>query len=126
MNSAKSCLLIDDDADDQAIFLQALTDIAPDTFCISASGPSTAISLLKDTKYQPDYIFLDLNLPEMNGLELLQFIKRNKDFCNIPVIIYSTSSMPREVAQSYQFGAHGFFTKSVKYTDICTMLRAFF
>jgi CheY-like chemotaxis protein len=126
MKTSKTCLLIDDDADDQEFFLHALTQIASDTFCIAASGANTAMSLLKQNKYQPDYIFLDLNLPEMNGFEFLELIKKDPDFKNIPVIIYSTSSLSNQKEKGISLGAAGFFTKSIRLNDVCTMLRGYF
>ena len=126
MTSAKTCLLIDDDTDDQEIFLQALTDISADSFCVAASRAETAMRILKDTRYSPDYIFLDLNLPQKDGIELLRALKKDPDTRSIPVIIYSTTSQPTEIAHTLSLGAEAFFTKGVKYSEVCTMLRAFF
>jgi CheY-like chemotaxis protein len=126
MNTAKSCLLIDDDSDDQEIFLNALTEISSDAFCVAAKGADTAMRILKEARYSPDYIFLDLNMPQMNGIDFLRTIKKDPEFRSIPVIIYSTSSQPKEVAHTLSLGATAFFTKSVHHHEICTMLRAFF
>lgn len=61
----------------------------------------------------PDLIFLDINLPKMNGQEVLQFIKKNEQLKHIPVIMLTTSSSHKDILSSYMNGANSYITKPV-------------
>lgn len=61
----------------------------------------------------PDLIFLDINLPKMNGQEVLQFVKNHPSLKQIPVIVLTTSSSGQDILLSYQNGANGCITKPV-------------
>src|SRR5215216_7180747 len=104
--------LADDDADDQEIFKEALSEIDKSIRCLTASSGEEALSKLTGgLKPLPDYIFLDLNMPRMDGLQCLTEIKKIKILKNIPVIIYSTSSAQKDVEETRKLGADYFITK---------------
>ncbi|MDP1772911.1 MAG: response regulator [Methylobacter sp.] len=71
--------------------------------------------LNKTEKYtnvpRPDLIFLDLNMPRMNGSEFLTAIKADERFSGIPVVVLTTSDFEKDVICSYQLGAAGYITK---------------
>lgn len=60
---------------------------------------------------RPDLIFLDLNMPRMNGSEFLTAIKADERFSGIPVVVLTTSDFEKDVIGSYQLGAAGYITK---------------
>ncbi|MGR9012849.1 MAG: response regulator [Gammaproteobacteria bacterium] len=62
---------------------------------------------------RPDLIFLDLNMPRMNGSEFLTAIKDDKRFKGIPVVVLTTSDVEKDVISSYQLGATSYITKPV-------------
>ena len=68
-------VLIDDDDDDQFIFLAALKAVAPDSECLIKSNGLEAIRDLQARRHNPDMIFLDLNMPIMNGFEFLAILQ---------------------------------------------------
>lgn len=59
----------------------------------------------------PNLILLDLNMPRKNGLEVLKEIKVNPLLCRIPIIIFTTSRMNKDIEQAYEFGASCYVTK---------------
>lgn len=71
--------------------------------------------LNKTEKYadapRPDLIFLDLNMPRMNGSEFLIAIKADERFKGIPVVVLTTSDYEKDVVSSYQLGAASYITK---------------
>ena len=88
MSLNKTCFLIDDDVDDQDIFILALEEVDPTIRCELASDGVEALQKIREEKnFRPDYIFLDLNMPRMNGRQCLAEIKQLEFLRNTPVII---------------------------------------
>ena len=126
MKEPKICLLVDDDPDDQEVFLSALSDVSSTALCLVAPDGDRALELLHNEETIPDYIFLDLNMPRMNGFEFLAAIKKSKILQNIPVIVYSTTSQPGQIDKARKLGATEFFTKTYKYEELRSLLRKYF
>jgi len=105
-------LLIDDDDDDQLIFKDALKEIHFICDCLIANNGLEALAILASETENPAIIFLDLNMPLMNGVEFLIHIKKEKAFADIPVVIFSTSNNPTDKAQMLRLGAKLFITKT--------------
>ncbi len=110
-------LLIDDDVDDQEIFSFILSDAYPQADCVFANGGPDALEKLQDISFNPGIIFIDINMPRLNGLEILKEIKKIKRFSQTPVYMYSTSNEIAVVEQSIKSGATGFIKKHID-TDI--------
>ncbi len=104
-------MLIDDDEEDQEIFNAALKQVSAQARCVNYSDATKALHALASSQEHPDVIFLDLNMPIMNGQQFLLAIKKNKDLKDIPVIIFSTSSHAATIELTKQMGAHDFITK---------------
>jgi len=105
-------MLIDDDPDDQFIFLDAIAEITTDLKCSTSTNVADGISYLKKTDQLPSLIFLDLNMPGMNGFDFLNMVKSDSRLKEIPVIIYSTSNNPADEKKATEAGAKLFFTKT--------------
>ncbi|MCI0710478.1 MAG: response regulator [Chloroflexi bacterium] len=71
----------------------------------------------------PDVILLDLNLPELTGFEVLEFIKSNKDLRHIPVIVLSSTENEEEIKRVYQLGGNLYFTKPVDYDQFAQTIQ---
>src|SRR5687767_7458251 len=80
--------LIDDDVDEMKIFMDALKEVIGAFKCTYASNGIHALKMLLYLK--PEAIFVDYNMPVMNGLELAEELKKNEELKNIPVYLYST------------------------------------
>ncbi|CAD6876833.1 response regulator [Methylomonas fluvii] len=72
---------------------------------------------------RPDLILLDLNMPRMNGRELLAKIKSEPDFSSIPAIVLTTSDIERDVVATYQLGASSYITKPVDVEQFIAAVR---
>lgn len=112
-------MLLDDDEDDQLIFKTAIDEIAKDIDCVCMSNAIRCIESLKVNKSaKPDCIFLDLNMPIMDGFDFLQTIKGSEDFNDIPVIIFSTSSRESDKVKAKELGAINFLSKPSSYSEL--------
>lgn len=96
-------LLIDDDRDELTILNEALNKAGIDNVCTWASGPEKAYALLQQA--QPDIIFLDINMPRVNGIVCLEEIKKMDGLRDIPVVLYSTSITNDMRKKAIQLGA---------------------
>ncbi len=103
--------LIDDDEDDQLFFKDAIELINPSFQCETAANGKIALEKLRATSSLPDIIFLDLNMPVMNGFEFLIQIKKENALSKIPVGIFTTSNLIRDKKLTKEFGAQFFLTK---------------
>jgi len=127
MPAALTCLLVDDDQDDQEIFNLALVDSGLKMKCVVSSSAVEALAMLKQEQYAlPDYIFLDLNMPRINGMQFLTEVKKNSRLQNIPVVIYSTSSHPKDIDATKKLGAAAFITKPSGIKELSHLLNEFF
>ncbi len=127
MKSRTTCVLIDDDLDDQEIFALALHQVRPDFGCTCVANGAEAIQMLsKPGANIPSYIFLDLNMPKMNGKECLRELKKLNHLANTPVIIYSTSSLKSDVLETRKLGAADFITKPYNMDQLLLSLEEFF
>ena len=107
----KRFLLIDDDSDDRELFSEALSLVEPDIICDQATDAEEGLARLQERKEEPDLIFLDINLPVMNGWQFLTRLKTESELKHIPVIMYSTSSNVRDMKTARDMGALCFITK---------------
>ncbi|MEO6038198.1 MAG: response regulator [Saprospiraceae bacterium] len=118
----RNILLIDDDEDDQEIFLSAIEHVSEKVNCIVISDATEALQKLIDREIFPDVIFLDLNMPIMNGQQFLTAIKKSPVVNHIPVIIFSTASNARTIALTKELGATGFITKPGTFGELIRIL----
>jgi CheY-like chemotaxis protein len=116
--------LVDDDTDDHEIFKSALAKVDRQLELLTATNGAEALHVLSTAETLPDYIFVDLNMPRMGGLQFLKAIKQTDGLRNIPVIVYSTSSNPRDIARTKELGAVSFITKPSRFADLCNLLQA--
>src|SRR4051812_42659307 len=103
-----TCLLIDDDPDDRDFFVTALMEIDQDFTCLTSRDAIDALhNLRKDEEWQPDFIFIDLHMPFMDGKQCLVEIKKIERLKKIPAFIYATSTDPVTTAAALEAGALG-------------------
>lgn len=119
-----SFLLVDDDQDDNFVFQSALSEVAPTVKLISALNGQEAFSILQQLDKLPDIIFLDLNMPVMDGKEFLSMVKATPAFAKISVIMYTTSSQSADIEETLQHGAICFITKPDNVKELKSILSA--
>ena len=116
--------LADDDEDDKELFIEALHDVAPKVKITDVSNGTALMKKLSESGADlPDMIFLDLNMPQKNGIECLEELRGNKKFNKIPIIIYSTSVNLNQIDQTYKKGANLYVQKPQHFSGIKNLLH---
>lgn len=117
----KPVLLVEDNDDDVELTLRAFTKNNFANEVIVARDGAEAMDLLLGTngkdKIYPAMILLDLKMPRMGGLDVLQEMQKEDDLKLIPTIILTTSNEEDDVVKSYRFGANSYIRKPVNFTD---------
>ena len=127
-----SILLVEDDPDDIAITKRAFKkgNIVNPLFVVRDG--EEAIEYLKNTgKYtdvkeapRPGIILLDLNMPRMDGREVLEQVKSDESLRRIPIIVLTTSKHEGDIFTSYDSGANTYITKPVNFKEFLDALQA--
>ena len=124
MTRIKRVLLTDDDRDDRDLFSEALASIDPAIVYHWAEHGRQALHLLDSNIIdKPDIIFLDINMPIMNGWELLGKLKQNSTYHDVPVIMYTTSSEAKDRKIAMELGALCFVTKPDNFKSVKGLLQ---
>ena len=117
-------VVVDDDPDDVDLFLEAISEISQTITCLSAKDGRDLLGKLASGEIiNPDIIFLDVNMPDMNGWECLANLKSNADFKSLPVIMYSTSSAKKDAEKALELGALGFYEKPTSFLILKEFLK---
>ena len=111
-----SILLIDDDEIERMKFKQVCKKINFSCTILEAQNGYEALHLLKDKEKSFDIIISDLQMPQMDGLELLKKIRKLDYFKNIPMIIMSNSKDNNHLKECYNYGVSGYFTKPASFS----------
>lgn len=119
MPPSKTVLLIDDDADDRAMFYDAVMLADERCNCLLASSAEKGLAMLGEPVYtRPDVIFLDINMPRINGWQCLQLIRKMSHLRDLPVIIYSTAKGVHQMDKTSDMGAVYFLTKPSRFAEL--------
>lgn len=105
-------LYVDDDEDDRVLFCEVLKGINPDYNLVVAKDGREAMDILnKETKKVPDIIFLDINMPLMDGFQTLVEIRKVERFQEIKVVMYSTGINPRDLIPTVETDSNILFVR---------------
>jgi CheY-like chemotaxis protein len=121
-------LLVEDDPGDVLMTREAFADHKlSNVLHVVADGVDAMAFLRQEEPYadvpRPDLVLLDLNLPRMDGREVLAAIKADDDLCTIPVVILTTSEAEEDVLRSYKLHANAYVTKPVDFERFLEVVR---
>lgn len=111
----RNFFLVDDDKDDTDLFADALKDIDSSIEFNYAFNCDDLTRGLVEDKFNPQIIFLDINMPGMSGWQCLEALKNGEKTKNIPIIMYSTSSALLDGRKAIRGGAIGFYEKPSRF-----------
>lgn len=123
MIKKKVILIAEDDADDRLLIQEAFDELGSPSILIFFEDGDELISYLKgfnptEAAILPDLFMLDLNMPKTDGKEVLRYLKSQNVFCEIPVVIFTTSKSPEDEASLLNMGAAGFYSKPSSFTNL--------
>ena len=121
-------LLVEDSPGDQRLTMEALKEgKINNTLYIVEDGEEAIAFLNKEEPFtnvpKPDLILLDLNLPKMNGQEVLEIIKADEKLKRIPVVILTTSQADQDILNAYNLNANCYITKPVDFDQFSHVVK---
>jgi two-component system chemotaxis response regulator CheY len=116
--------LVDNDMDEMKIFVEALTEVVGSFKCTYASNGIHALKMLFYLK--PEAIFIDYNMPVMNGLQLIAELKKNENLGHIPVLLYATHVNAAIRQKAGDLGVRACLQKPCTMGEMVTALKNIF
>lgn len=120
----RTLVIADDDRDDQALLKEAIGELSRDISIHSVYDGVQLLRYLRACAVLPDLILLDMNMPNMNGLECMAEIRADKKLSRLPVVFLSTSSDPADILKGYDCGANLFFSKPNSFAGIRHLMQS--
>jgi CheY-like chemotaxis protein len=117
-------LLVEDDADDIDFMMMALADDDAPYDVITVTDGEKALQHLSQSDLLPDVVVLDLNLPKIDGREVLKALKADKRFASVPVLVHTTSKSERDIAYCQSFAVDRYITKTTSLEGLKTTTKA--
>jgi two-component system response regulator len=127
----KIILLVEDNADDEALTIRALEKNNIRNEVVVARDGEEALSYLfgrgaheaRDTSVLPQLVLLDLKLPKVDGLDVLQAIRADPRTKRLPVVILTSSKEDTDLLAGYELGANSYVRKPVNFTEFAEAVR---
>lgn len=128
---SKTILLVEDNPDDEALTLRALKRNNILNEVIVARDGAEALDYLfargahsgRDASKQPEVVLLDLKLPKVDGLEVLQQIRQDERIRRLAVVILTSSNEERDIVAGYDLGANSYIRKPVDFNQFMEAVR---
>ncbi|MEL6675921.1 MAG: response regulator [Bacteroidota bacterium] len=124
MKKQKQILLVEDDKIDVLTIKKALKELEiQNELSVAEDGEQALAWLEAHRKNLPGLILLDLNMPKINGLELLKILKEDPVYKVIPVVILTTSEDDEDRLKSFELSVAGYMIKPYRYEDFLQMME---
>ena len=114
MSAQKTVLVVEDEPDAAELFAEMMRVNGFRVVKMFSSTPAIATIIQE----KPDVVILDVMMPDVSGLEVLRYMRRDPDLMDIPVIVVSAKSMPSDIRIGMEAGASVYLTKPVGYLDL--------
>jgi CheY-like chemotaxis protein len=114
----KNILLLDDDEDDQLIFASTIKSNFSGYEFVGFFQYSEMLLFMENHAQECAILFLDLNMPKINGLEILKDLRQKDEFKELTILMFSTSNNPKDIRDCLISGANAFITKPSRINDL--------
>ena len=122
---SESILYVDDDRDDHEIFVEVVNSINPTTIVYCTEEAKMALALLRKLPILPQLIFLDMNMPMMNGLDFLREVRNESKFESIRIVVFTTSLRRQDEQECLRLGATDYIVKPSSFSSMQEELLKF-
>ncbi len=130
--SNMTILLVEDNPDDEMLAIRALKKTEIESKVVVARDGEEALDYLfgtgkydgRDIKEQPHVVFLDLQLPKLNGIQVLQRLRANDNTKALPVVLLTSSDEQCDIIDCYKNGANSYILKPVEFSEFTSQVRA--
>lgn len=121
-------LIAEDNPGDVKLIEIALREQSIETEITTCSDGYVFLELIEGLassaeSHLPDLVLLDLNLPKKDGFEVLEMLKKDERFAHIPVVIFSSSREPKDVARIYSLGGSAYINKSLDFSEFSNSIQ---
>lgn len=113
-------LIAEDDSDTREVLDVLLTKAGHEVFTVDAGN----MAVMQASVLQPDLILLDINMPELDGFEVLERLKGDSETADIPIVVVSGRDDFDDIARGLALGAADYITKPYSVKDIINAVRA--
>jgi two-component system response regulator len=125
-------LLVEDNPDDEALTMRAFNKNNILNEIVAVHDGAEALDYLhgtgayagRDTQDQPQFVLLDLQLPKINGVEVLRRLRADPKTQRLPVVVLTSSNEDRDLVETYNLGTNAYVRKPVDFTDFVEAVRA--
>lgn len=130
MNQLREILLVEDSPNDVELTLEALSEYNLANKVVVARDGEEALDFLyrrarfaKRDDSLPAFVLLDIKLPKLSGLEVLQLIRADEELKSVPVVMLTSSREESDLIQSYQLGVNAYVVKPVAFADFLNAVK---
>jgi CheY-like chemotaxis protein len=124
MNENISILLVEDDHVDAITIIRVLKELnITNPISITRNGEEALKFLKNENNRKPHIIFLDLNMPKMNGIEFLSIMKKDENLKRIPIVVITTSKEEQDIINSFNHGVAGYMIKPVDFKQFLKVIK---
>jgi CheY-like chemotaxis protein len=117
-------LMVEDNQGDAVLFNEALESVGKEFEFSNVIDGEEAVALLKGLVDPPDLILLDLNLPKMSGIEVLEAIRSDDRLEAIPVVVFSSSQDPGDIERAYNHRCNAYIMKPSSFNEYSKIANA--
>lgn len=130
MRKLRNILLVEDSPNDRELIIEGLKDMnVANSIDVACDGTEALDYLYKREKFlgretgHPAVILLDIKMPKMNGLEVLEVIKNDDELKRLPVVMLTSSREESDLARSYELGVNAYVVKPVDFGEFMTAVK---
>lgn len=124
MKNNNPVLLVEDDTVDAMTVMRSFKELRISNKVEHKKDGVEALNYLQHANPKPCLVLLDINMPKMNGIELLQRMKQDDELRKLPVVMLTTSNDERDKIESYKLGVAGYMLKPVNYQNFVQVMKS--
>ncbi len=108
----------DDDLEDLEFFREVTDSLEQDVELVTLNSGEALLEVLDNPPPKPHLVFLDINMPGLNGFDVLEKVRKTENFSKLPVIMFTTSNDEGIIERSFNLGANFFVQKSGNFPNL--------